>query len=611
MYSSRNKGIAIVAVLLGAVISLWRDARATGLWRDAREIGLWSDAREIGPWSDAREAEEEESSLMVGSTSRESDSRGGTSCLRNPVLQDLMALLDSSNQGCGAENTTSVDATAKHFASADTERVPFNEMMDLVTFHFRAFDEHHQPRSHGGDELQITAWSWGGNETALKTAAIATDLLDGSYRVSLKLPNAFKKHQLTLHHWYTCFEGYRRDGCVKTITISCNDQERRVFVHDLASFGPVPLDHEQLEAASSVDTNIHFQSRSNLMACENSQYGIDDVTQTGVWWDKKVSLLNAISEDAYWVPLCCRPPASNEVTLNSTPNQVFRVGDSTMPNQFLQIGFPFNPISFYGLWIQQLMNNTELNEAKLTDVMAFQGGLHQIMEGFRPSVTVDILLLMLCQISSVFRGKIVMLGPNPIQQHLYRQVDIRDGDVRLVNALLRRRIIDDHQGNLLDICRHVNLNLSSLLLVPNNENGEVSTNQTIVRKRLRQLFDIFTDGYKQNLSSVLIDPNQETDKVWSNRTLFYRRLENAPGNLTTLFSTRLEHQFLHHMSSMDYEAVYGNRTIWVTDLHTYLLARDEMYRENDKIHDMKGNFFWSRHQKIIDLLTYMRSQGVN
>lgn len=68
-------------------------------------------------------------------------------------------------------------------------------------------------------------------------------------------------------------------------------------------------------------------------------------------------------------------------------------------------------------------------------------GTGELLWAFPPPVVVEILLLMLCQLASVFPGKVVLFGPNPIQQHLFSDIDnMRDGKVRLVNALLRTHI---------------------------------------------------------------------------------------------------------------------------------------------------------------------------
>lgn len=93
-------------------------------------------------------------------------------------------------------------------------------------------------------------------------------------------------------------------------------------------------------------------------------------------------------------------------------------------------------------------------------------GLHQIKGSFPPHFGVEILLLMLCQLTSVFRGKVIMFGPNPVQQHLYPPIlDLRDGQVRLYNALLRKRIVQDRQGSLLGTCRPVQIPRDTLIVI--------------------------------------------------------------------------------------------------------------------------------------------------
>jgi len=129
----------------------------------------------------------------------------------------LTNLLHYSNDtdGCGAnENATSINITAVHFGSAHVERARYDGTLDRLIVRFRAYDQGDHPRIMGGDEFRVTFWAYT-DGTAVKTAAIAADLLDGTYHVSLTVPRYFDQYRMELIHLYTCFDGYRR-GCVPT-----------------------------------------------------------------------------------------------------------------------------------------------------------------------------------------------------------------------------------------------------------------------------------------------------------------------------------------------------------------------------------------------------------
>jgi hypothetical protein len=472
----------------------------------------------------------------------------------------------------GGEHITNITTTAANFESSvvSIERFPHDEKLDIVQFSFAAFDKSNQPRTVGGDEFRLTVWASttimsNGTPAAFKTACMASDLGNGTYRALLKMPTMSltmkNSTRLELHHWYTCFEGYNSWSCHKTVFINCPNNA--TAARQVAP-GPVSLaSHMLLVNESTVTGNTKPErSFSNVTTCESSQQGVQDFTQTGVWWKPNAS---SVSQKAYWTPRCSAPTSKGFAYTS--------IGDSTMPYPTKQIGYVHDGDNLN--WVSYMINATSfLSVSKPNDVLLFQGGMHQIFHGFRASVTAEIVLLMLCQLATTFRGKVIVLGPNPVQQHRYPNVNMRHGQMRLVNALLRKRIVQEHGSSLMKVCQSMLFPLDSLRIAARPLTGVVETDETAFNRTL--LFWWKVDGGLHNNFTEQLD---------------------FPG---------LEATFIKKMRQVNSVTTFGSRTVWFTDLHTYLLSRDDSYREN--IHE-GGSFFYETHYNAKNQLAHMRSQG--
>ena len=586
-------------------------------------------AASIGLWKDAGEAERDEQGLLVrpgniinASLNTKTRSSGPCGFQSYDKMIDYAHRLESipGRTDCQdiTANTTSINITAAMFSTSAKviqrqSAVAIKQFGDVaaswITIRFTAYNSVGKPQTEGGDEFRITFWG-SQNKQVTKTAAIATDKFNGSYTVRLLVPQCnVDYYRIGIHHWYTCFQGTARDQCVLTRYVNCANTPK--FKNAPIEFGPVVLDEEQLAPIDLFNHGANCEDDSNnqeLPLCPPSQRGVEQYTQCGFWGEKVMNeIATELTEAAEWVSSCCRLDPKLKQSEDMT---IFRIGDSTMPIRTLQVGYPYSPLSFYQQYVDFLSSpDTDFSRSKPTDVMVFQAGLHQLHFGFRASEVVEVVLLMLCQLASVFTGKIVLLGPNPIQQHQQYpvQVDLRDGEVRIINSLLRERVVEQHGGRLLEICLSIPHNLTTLLLASQEENAAATRDESFLREYYtRAVSNPFFQN--TNLTGKL---GLDCGKPTCAGADFVERAKNMmrEPELTSLFGGPREDAFVQAMRKVDFEESFGNRTVWVTDLQSFLLSRDDMYRENDKIHDLKGAFFWTHHARLINNLALMRSFG--
>jgi len=540
-------------------------------------------------------------------------------------------------RGCGGNETpTSLERTAEAFwrrpplivveDDSDSEEALFVD----IDFVFDAIDENGRRRRVGGDYFVVAFWGWagysGGNATvgdrvAYKTAVHATpatdlnntNMDDGTYRATIRIPNLrpLSAFNVSLMHYYTCHYGL---GYYHF----WNRGERR---HHQLNFGPVQipgpahaslsvflLRSRQLQYAGHTggaagntttettprrhaDTNAYNASLyGRRPLCETSQEGIDRYG-SGFWYEvlddrnQRHRAGDEITWLAKWTPYSCQAPVVDVETLRR-PNgrPAIRVGDSMMPFRTIEIGLADDVTKrFYSRWVE-FLSRTIPSKYDDRDTMMLSAGLHQLLYGYNPETAVTLVLRMLCQLAAVFPGKMILMGPPPIQQHMNRLVDMTDQNVLLVNYGLRRAILESN-GRLADIC--ANIDVDRLFGFSDLTNG---------------------NALSQDATDALLRYGNLERK--NERNVTERQVMNLARRLRSLSSSR------RSQTNGTKHNAYGDRVVWFADIHSVLRPRAECNRVADKIHNYGGdppigrtNLFSNGQKAFIRKLIAFRSSA--
>jgi len=280
---------------------------------------------------------------------------------------------------------------------------------------------------------------------------------------------------------------------------------------------------------------------------------------------------------AEWTPLSCRIPPKPTYT-----GTRYRIGDSTMPGRTIEIGDPFHhsahemnrKILFRDRWTDYLWN--VLPNGRVDDVLAFSGGLHQLYKGYNAETSSVLLVRMVCQIGLRFKGKIVLIGPLPIQQQRNSRTDMRDGNILLLNAILRQTLLgtttSSGGASLGNLCK-------------------AAANDT-------SIFD--------NLPTT-----HGTSMMRAATTNTFHRIHRHRN------TTRQETNLINYIQSLttnEIDNLYGDRTVLFAELHNVIRPRPETYVENDKIHDKIQDKYgrtllYGKHQQLIRDLINLRAMA--
>ncbi|GAX20103.1 hypothetical protein FisN_18Lh042 [Fistulifera solaris] len=453
---------------------------------------------------------------------------------------------------------TSLNQTAAAFPQSPAkilEKWPrdHNNWFFAVTFDFLAIDTSGHPMNGGGDEFVLTLQGWS-SEYSFKTSVYAKDLHNGTYQLTATLPRHRIEHMnATLMHYYTGYEGFGYYGI--------QGSNYRGISIDL-NHGPLMV--ELPENILVFLQNLHETKTlpSALQArplCQPTQEGVDQL-MAGMWIEQGVLFYDDLSLEAKWEPFCCQPPTAKK----SDEIQFFRIGSSTMPLPSVHVGDAYNlQRPFHERWVDALLST--LPPATVNDTVLFSAGLHQILYGYNTETAAMLVKRMICQIAAVFPGKIIYLGPCPIQQQLFRKIDMTDQHVLLLNAMLRSELFDDHGGQLHSLCHGVDL--ATMVSYPDTESG------------------------------ALLDPEKT-------RGALERLRQRIP-------ETESEFTLVNKLRSSQTD--YSNRTLYFAEIHDFLRPRPETYRENDKVHDLrqfdKGMLFFGAHSTVIEHLMILRTLG--
>jgi hypothetical protein len=456
------------------------------------------------------------------------------------------------------QNVTSLNQTAAAFPQSSAsilENSPRDHKNWFygVTFEFHAIDTSGHAVTVGGDEFILTLQGWS-SEYSFKTSVYATDLHNGTYQLTATLPRQRIEHMnATLMHYYTAYEGLGYYGIQ-------GSNYRGISIE--LDHGPlmVELPKNVLDFLLNVQNMETLQSALQARPlCQPTQEGVDQL-MAGMWIEQGVPFYAALSLEAKWEPFCCRPPTAKK----SDEIQFFRVGSSTMPLPSVHVGDAYDlQRPFHERWVDALLNTLPL--AAVNDTLLFSAGLHQLLYGYNTETAAVLVKRMICQIAAVFPGKIIFLGPCPIQQQLFRKIDMTDQHVLLLNAMLRKEMLNEHDGQIYSFCRGIDLT-------------------TMV-------------SYPDMASGALLDPEKTRVALEGQR----KRIPETESELA------LKNKFRLSLTN------HSNRTLYFAEIHDFLRPRSETYRENDKVHDLrqfdKGMLFFGAHSKVIEHLMILRTLG--
>ncbi|CAB9514006.1 expressed unknown protein [Seminavis robusta] len=546
------------------------------------------------------------SRVMVQATT-EKNARSSANGVADVSIVETVATWKAKGEpfGCEASTTTSIGPTATAFhANAHVEWKPLlNTSSPFVQLQidFPAMNEHGNKSHTGGDEFVLILISWTHDGTAYKQAHPAMDLNSGTYRVLFAVPRqGVQQYTLELFHFYSCYQGLgpnkpgynfsKVEWGPQKLTNAALDQ---LLKHHLPSSF---LHNNQSKAINHHHHSTYFYS-THQPYCQNSQQGMDDYTNpaTSLWVEHKNDYSNPyfITLNAKWSSVHCQPSSSFPHQPKPDNYEVLRIGDSTMPGKVLEIGDPFHHYVEFGRgfvmhskWptylMEQLRNQTaslqqqQQQENNHHRVLLFSGGLHQLFQrnpynqheftvvrGYNVPTVADLLTRMVCQLAIVHPNhKLLWVGVTPVQQHIYDKVDNTDHNILWLNALLRQRIVDEHQGKLASLC--ANVDVGNLWSIPDDRGN--AHNKTFSR----QVFQILQHN------------ETAEEQEWAN-------------------------------IDRPQKSVYGDRVVAFADIHDSLLARPECFK--DKIHDIrkvgsipnKPNLMATQHNVILDTLSRMRA----
>ncbi len=449
---------------------------------------------------------------------------------------------------CGGERPTNLATTAARFAERAREAGSAGEPSCALRFDarrerivFRAYDADGRARSLGGDHFVVTLWGWDrggedGQARAFKSARVADDLFDGSYAASLNVPRGLLLVNVSLVLLFSCHQG---------LGVLPADAENVVTV-----YGPVPvMPHASFAEAWSQPVAL---AALDPPLCAATQAGMDAL-HDGIWVQGNgLALGEELGPDkATWEPLGC-------LSLRTAGGpRVFRTGDSTMPGRVDgdvgNVFLPDAPRFYRNKWVDFLAH--QFRSSKSSDTLGMNGGMHYVRD-FQGPEAASLVLAMICQAASVFKGKIELIGSMPVHNQLFPSSSVRDekaGSVLWVNQLLRAEI-GRAQGSLRSLCMERDF---ATLLLSSDERGH-----------------------------IVPPPPDAAAKVLNEDAL----------------------AVLRAMRAVNRSEVFSGRSVLMGEVHDALLARPEAYRDHDKIHD-NGALFFSEHSVVVDTYTQLRSQA--
>lgn len=463
--------------------------------------------------------------------------------LRNKGKFENDRALCSVNDG-----RVSLSHTVSHLTNESASWVSLSTGERLLRVSFQTYDTNDSRREYGGDEFVVSVSGWDdASKTFFKAASVTNDWnINGTYSANLAIPttaiarNNNTKVRVKLLHYYDCQEQI----VLKALRHPSTIDFRPVYTNLVVAPANVK--------DAAMDTSTHAKAAATA-TCKASQEGIDQVT-TGFWRDEFDFTTNCTNKTPRWVPLC-KPPTvrrigpPNVFQVNNTLDfKLYRIGDSTMSptggnkNGKYNFGMTYSPYKrfegHHATYIELLFKG--LSEAQSNDVLVLGQGLHQLLHGgYHPQTAAMVVLRMLCQLSLVFPGKMVVQGPVPIQQHLSNRVDMTDLGVNLLKATLRTHI-HRHDGRLAVICSDDSIGI-----------------------------DLFTSG-------------SDEDGAFASRDKVEARFERNNYNSANL--TEEERILLEYFQTVDRDAVWGDRMVVFADPSQVLRPRPECYRDGEKIH---------------------------
>ncbi len=422
-----------------------------------------------------------------------------------------------------------------------------------ITVQLQAYNYNQQARHQGGDEFVGTITGWSPDGVLFQTARVWTDLRNGTYRVTFRIPRMeLAAYRITLMHYYTCYDGFLQYSTTAGASTYRLQRGPMMLLNSSSFFLqlPHPKDAESL---------LHYLWEERKV-CESSQDGIEQLTE-GIWMERIAPQSNPeLTLNAQWTPFCCRAPTV-------TTNHILRIGSSTMPQPTLQVGDVYDlKRNFHDKWIQFLWHRAPTEE----NTIVLSSGLHFLFNGYHPADCVQLILRMICQLAHRCSGRILVVGPVPIQQQLYDRVDMTDLNVMWINALLHQAIQVEGAGQLERICV---------------DRTDLAEFQTVPR-----------------VGHIL--KGAEAEKA----------LERLRAKVS--FQMSVEEieliKFFHETTSKEARIrIYSNRTVWFANIEQFLRPRPETYVQGDKIHDKRDingtSLFQTAHSELIDQLGMLRA----
>jgi hypothetical protein len=588
---------------------------------------------------------------------------------------------------------------------------------------FQAYDRTGFPRITGGDEFMVTFFATGtttrsssrsrsssststATTTHWKMATASIDLLNGTYAAIVKIPSSMLLLQksatttatsaaaaaeeekgearaeqksvvlvvvdtfhLTLHHYYTCHQGFLERYFSETTTT--NQYKKNVVFYPLETAGPsFVTPHEEFtqlvqsktknktyvvtsndaddnsnnnnrddDAEEEEDADEEEENKDNipkedevLLYCEASQAGINALTD-GLWVEpeeedddddtssfvvKRPPLVNILNETntrmtlrAQWEPTTCLRRPQVHQYLAQNVSSILRIGDSTMPYPTLQVGDVYRyRHEFAGKWIRFL--EEKLIHATLWLETKDEKKETEEWSSAAAKETAENVLFFTGGLHQLLGGGYNAKSTVSLVTRMMCQLAAVTPGYKL--QWLGPVPIQQQLYPLRDITdqnvQWVNAMLRQQITTTttNSSGGGGGGGGSLTSLCLKNTAKVNLTTFvtvADDHGDIVVPYKNPTDNDNDAKTNY----ENSP--LHTEPSSKLLEAFT---SKRYLEMVYGDRQVYFCDIQDFLRARPETYLVHDKIHDkraMEGGdtLFLSEHDAMIQQLIQLRAMS--
>ncbi len=243
----------------------------------------------------------------------------------------------------------------------DNEEHSYNSWRFIpIDFTFQAHNTESNPQKNGGDVFILDYQSYHQSSlnivskdgsrmehyTIYRSATFTRDNVNGTYTATLFMPRtSYELHvNVSLRHYYTCHEGLLLPD--QLMRLDRRHSQR-------LTFGPLPWAKagelvqlfmaKQLSSNQTMSSNASNFLEDNLPNCFDMN-NTEEMMLNGLWLDQQFQppTSMSLSNDAHWTPYHCSF-GDDIMSLLKSGLKHFRIGDSTMPQRTVEVGFPYAP----------------------------------------------------------------------------------------------------------------------------------------------------------------------------------------------------------------------------------------------------------------------------